>query len=177
MADEKRVDRDGEPAHQATGQRADPARALRWIVDLLGSQGIPFQVAGGLAARAYGSIRPLADIDLYVPGAHLAQVAAEAGPYVTFGPERHRGEQWDLTFMKLCYAGQMIELGDSDDTRYLDAASGRWHRAEIDYRASVVLEVLGLEVPVMPLASLVEYKRRLNRDVDLIDLAAIHEPA
>ncbi len=102
--DETRTDGDGSHEPGATRAPADPARALRWVVGLLRSRKIPFQVAGGLAARAYGSTRPLADIDLYVPGDRFEQVLTDARAFVTFGPERHRGPQWDLMFMKLRYA-------------------------------------------------------------------------
>ena len=53
-----------------TDRRA-PAQAFRWIVGLLEELAIPFLLVGGLAARAYGASRELADIDFYAPGNRL----------------------------------------------------------------------------------------------------------
>ena len=43
-----------------------------------------------------------------------------------WGPEHHAGDEWDLTFLKIDYRGQRIELGDSSiGPRYFDRAAGR----------------------------------------------------
>lgn len=63
--------------------------ALRWVVGLLDAHDVPFEVVGGLAARAYGATRPLADMDLYIPGAHVATVLEAAEPFVTRPAARH----------------------------------------------------------------------------------------
>jgi hypothetical protein len=43
------------------------SQALNWIVSLLNRHHIPYQIVGGLAAKAYGARRALVDIDMYVP--------------------------------------------------------------------------------------------------------------
>ena len=155
--------------------------ALRWIVDLLEAREIPFQAVGGLAARAYGAARPLADLDFYVPTARLPEIAAAAAadPAATIvrAPDPYRDVSWDLAFMALDYDGQRVELGGADGARYFDRLAGCWREAAVDFAASVPRTVLGVVVPVMPLASLAAYKRALDRDVDRLDLAELDAAA
>lgn len=148
----------------------DPARAFRWIVGVLEDRAIPFLLAGGLAARAHGASRELADIDLYIPGDRLPDIAAAVPEYVTAGPERVVTEHWDITFMKLEYAGQPIELGAAENVRIFSHQEGKWLPERVDLRAVDVKEVFGLSVPVMTKEKLVAYKRRLQRPVDLADI-------
>ena len=146
------------------------ADALRWIVGLLESLGVPFQAVGGLAARAYGAHRPLNDLDFYVPTDRLADIAAAAGDRVVRPPTSYRDEAWDLTFMRMEYLGCAIELGGADGARLYDRQCGVWRSAAIDFSRSVPRRVLGVEVPTIPRDELVAYKRALGRDVDLSDL-------
>lgn len=151
---------------------ADPAAALAWVVELLQQHGIPFQAVGGLAARAYGATRELADLDFYIPMERFPELH-EAAAYVVWGPEHYRDAHWDIIFAKLEFAGQKIELGDSSDAFFRDPRSGAWVRQEIAYERSVWRDVLGVRVPVMPMAELIAYKRLLDRDVDRLDLAEL----
>ena len=157
------------------------AAALHWIVDLLKARAIPFQGVGGLAARAYGTTRSLVDLDFYVPTARLPEIvaAAEADPVaqVVRGPAPYRDAAWDLNFVALDYAGPRIELGGADEAQYFDRALGRWRPAAIDFAASRRRAVLGVAVPVMPLAQLVAYKRALDRPVDRLDLGELEPNA
>lgn len=145
-------------------------QALRWITSLLRSSGVPFQAAGGLAARAYGATRPIIDLDFYIPKARLADVAERAAGHVEWGPAHVREAGWDITFMKLSYAGQQVELAGAEDVRIFDPRAGCWVEARVDLSASEEREVLGEVVPVMPLRQLEAYKRQLDRDVDRQDL-------
>lgn len=148
-------------------------RALKWISSVLERNEIPHQFVGGLAARAYGSRRDLADIDIYVPGSRFKDILPEVGIFVVSGPSRVRSEHWDLDVLVLEFAGVKIELGDSEDARYFDALASRWVPAEIDYSASVKKTVYGTPIPLISLPGLVEYKSRLLRPVDRQDLAAL----
>ena len=65
------------------------ALAFEWIVTLLRRSNIQFQVTGGLAARAYGSTRALADIDLNVASKDLDKIARRCQGHIVFGPDHH----------------------------------------------------------------------------------------
>lgn len=151
----------------------DPAIALAWVVDLLQRHRVPFQLVGGLAARAYGATRPLADLDFYIPMKRFAELLPEISPNVIWGPEHYRDANWDITFVKVSYAGQPIELGDSDEARFFDRAAGVWRRQEIAFSRSVWRDVMGVRVPVIPHSELIAYKRQLGREVDRLDLREI----
>ena len=146
------------------------ARALEWIVKLLGGLGIPFQTAGGLAARAYGAKRELVDFDFYVPTSRLAQVAAAAKEHLVRPGAHHKDKNWDISFMTLEYDGQRIELGGADGARHFDRQRGVWVDVKVDFAQSVPRDVFGIEIPVMPFEQLVAYKGALNRKVDRRDL-------
>jgi hypothetical protein len=146
------------------------ARALSWIVNLLGELRVPFQTVGGLAARAYGARRVLVDFDFYVPTVTLERVSAAAEDHLVRPPKHHRDENWDITFMILEYEGQRIELGGADGARYFDRLRGVWEPVAIDFGSSVLCRVFDIEIPVMPFDELAAYKRALDREVDHRDL-------
>ncbi len=144
--------------------------ALRWFVDLLEGAGIPFQVVGGLAARIHGGRRPVDDIDPYAPEASLETLLRLAGDRLVRPPEHHRDECWDLRFLALEYDGQRVEIGIAEGARLFERSAGCWVEAGIDFGASERSLIHGIPVPVMPRSRLIDYKRRLGRDVDREDL-------
>jgi putative acetyltransferase len=150
-----------------------PARALRWISDILQHHAIPYQACGGLAARAYGSTRELVDIDLNAPLARFDEIRPEVNAYITWGPAYETGARWDLTYVKLDYEGQKIEISDSDTLRIFDTSAQQWVDQVIDFGASMDAELYGVRVPVIPKAQLIAYKSMLAREVDLIDIQAM----
>lgn len=152
---------------------SDDKQALAWIVRLLQDLDIPFQAVGGLAARAYGATRPLADLDFYVPTDRLVEVAAAASAHVVRAPAPYRDDTWDLAFMQLQYGGCEIELGGADGARYFDRAAQAWCAAEIDFSSSVELSILGMRLPTMPLDQLLQYKSALDRAADREDIEQI----
>ena len=149
----------------------DDRQALGWIVDVLRRLDVPFQAVGGLAAQVYGAKRPLADLDFYVPTSRIDDVAAATTAYISRLPSPYRDECWDLTFMKLGYAGRPIEIGGADGARYFHRQAGLWRDAGIRFDGSVEKTLFGVRISVMPLEQLIEYKQRLGRDVDRQDVA------
>ncbi|WP_424971229.1 hypothetical protein [Dinoroseobacter sp. S76] len=150
----------------------EQAEALRWITGTAAQHALPYQVCGGLAALAQGGSRPLHDIDLYMPFAHpkWPEFLRAITPYLTWGPEAVVERQWNLTYLKLLYHGQKIEIGAAEDTRIQDKVTGAWIPQVIDFEVSVRCDVLGCAIDVMPASQLIAYKRLLAREVDLIDI-------
>lgn len=145
--------------------------ALEWIVDALNRHRVPYQVVGGLAARAHGGRRPVVDVDLYLPFDRATAALEEIRPHIYWGPGYYLDDHWDLTYLKANFGGQKVELGDSStNPRYFNAEAGRWEAQRVDYGSSATIRVFGVEVKVMPKDELIRYKRHLGREVDLIDV-------
>jgi hypothetical protein len=149
------------------------AEALRWICEIFGSVEAHYQAVGGLAARAYGAVRPLVDLDFYVRAEDLSRILERVGDACVWGPEHFEDGNWDLTFAKVEKHGVQIEIAEAEGARYFSPGSGEWLDQNIEFHASEKRVVLGVEVQVMPRAQLIAYKRALNRSVDRLDLEEI----
>ena len=151
----------------------DTKAALAWIIDILRSSQIPFQISGGLAAKAYGATRELADIDIDIPDDKFDLVKDRVGDYIIFGPEHLKGEQWDLLLMTLNYKGQEIDISGAYRTKIFNKESGIWYPLITDFSKVVIRDIMGLQVPVIPRDELLTYKKILARAVDIIDIKQI----
>ena len=149
-------------------------KAFKWIVGILQEHEIPFQITGGLAARVYGSNRPLADIDIDIPEDRIEEIAADVKSHVIFGPGRFVDDNWDLTLMTLNYENQEIDIS-SDRVKIRNARTGKWEENKTDFAQSENHEIYGISVQVIKKDKLIEYKRVLNRSVDAEDIKKIIE--
>ena len=95
--------------------------SLEWITDFLELKDIPYLICGGLAAIAYGSHRPLYDIDLYVPEKNYMMVVKFGRKYITYGPERLINEHWNVNYVQFNFKGQKIEVGSSKNLHIYDS--------------------------------------------------------
>lgn len=147
--------------------------ALVWLQRLLERQNVEYQIVGGLAATIYAGHREVADIDLYIPSADIDKILPDLTPYIT-KPLRHYTEgAWDLDYLQLIYQSQKIEIGLVPGTKIYSAQDNLWHSLVIDFSASVLCSYQGITVPVIPAAALIEYKRLLGREVDVLDINAL----
>ncbi|MGY0216108.1 nucleotidyltransferase [Endozoicomonadaceae bacterium StTr2] len=151
---------------------AAPA-ALKWITDYLHQQEIPYLITGGLAAIAYGSKRPLADIDMYIPAEYYAAVLDFGADFISQPSSHYRDENWDLELAELNYEGQLIEICKGDNIRMFNQLTGSWEIQSVDFDRHSRMELMGVEVAVMSSEDLVDYKQKLQRPVDLEDIAKI----
>lgn len=147
--------------------------ALKWIVDFLESDNIPYLICGGLAAIAYGSHRPLNDIDLYVPEKNYKAVVSFGRQFITYGPERAINNQWNVEYVQFNYHGQKIEVGSSNNIQVFDSTKNEWHQKDLDFNIYTQVDVLGKIIRVMDKQKLTSYKKMLGREVDKIDIQYI----
>ena len=147
--------------------------ALEWIVGILKTNKTPFQVDGGLAAKIYGSNRPLADIDLVVPNDAIYVIEPTVREYIKFGPARYKDDQWDLLLMSLRYMDQDIDISGADEAKIFDKNKNEWTETEIDFNNSEIVEIFGMHLPVIPKKQLINEKSELSRPVDIEDIRAI----
>lgn len=147
--------------------------ALRWIAGEMALAGVPYQITGGLAARAYGSTRDLYDIDLDVPEASMGELTRRLREYVVFGPARYEDAFWDLQLVTLNYRGFPVDLGGAYETRIFDKVGQRWCLLCVDLGLAQWVTIEGIRVPVAPLEHLLEYKTIIDRVEDRVDIAEI----
>ena len=147
--------------------------ALKWITDYLHQQHIPYLITGGLASIAYGSKRPLADIDMYVPAEHYAAVLDFGIDYISQPSARYRDENWDLELAELNYEGQLIEICRADNIRMFNQLTSLWEIQTVDFHRHSQMKLMGADVTVMTADDLITYKQKLRRPVDMEDIAAI----
>ncbi|MGM0589022.1 MAG: hypothetical protein ACQETE_11435 [Bacteroidota bacterium] len=148
-------------------------KALQWIIDHLDELSVPYLVVGGLAARCYGSTRPLHDIDFYTTTEGLGKISKKLQTYAVFPPKHYRDEHWDIVFMQLSYQQQLIEFGDAQQSWYYDQNTDEWIKADINIDNAVTITYLDIELPVIPKSDLIAYKKRLDRPVDRSDIEQI----
>jgi len=162
---------------EATNDPQKIGQALNWIVSLFNHYSIPYQICGGMAARAYGATRPLVDIDLYAPlqdAPHFQAFMGELKPYIIREFVPHLSISWDILYLALNYQGMQIEIAESTtNPRFYNHRDGRWEDQPIDFAASTVIQFYGVEVAIMPKDELLAYKAMLNRDVDRLDIEQI----
>ncbi|HHG3024803.1 TPA: MazG-related protein [Vibrio parahaemolyticus] len=144
--------------------------ALKWLKDLLEAEGVEYQIVGGLAATIYGGSCEIADIDLYIRNSDANKVLARVSQFISKPLTHYTEYGWDLEYFQLVYQNQKVEIGLSQNTKIQSALDGSWHELEIYFSESVVKLYQGIELPVIPAHRLVEYKRILGREVDLIDI-------
>lgn len=149
------------------------SNTLTWITIILREERIPYQVVGGLAARAYGAMRPMLDIDIYLSESGLPKLLPRVEAYIIRPPARYISDLFDVNFLVLDFEGQEIELCMAEGAKIFDSKNNRWVANKIDFNDSTELSIEGVIVSVIPLVRLIQYKNILGRDVDLQDIEEI----
>jgi len=149
----------------------DTEAALKWIVSILHSKQIQFQIRGGFAAMLYGSSRELVDIDIDIHNTDFEKILGDVKNDIVFGPDQYTDENWNFKLMTLEYQGQLIDI--TGEAQIFDRNNSRWVDQAVDYTKSSHMNIYGITVPVIRKEDLVAYKAKLLRDVDKKDIESL----
>lgn len=150
-------------------------KAFHWIVGILHRHKIPFQITGGLAAKAYGSKRKLADIDIDLDQKYFKTIFPEIKNFIKKGPNRYRDNNWDIYGISLKYENQIIDLCGTQNVKIFDKKNKKWISLHANFKKRKMKNLQGLQVPVQDKKDLIEYKTALGRKVDKIDVSQISQ--
>jgi hypothetical protein len=151
--------------------------ALRWFVRVLERHHVRYQIAGGFAARIYGSRRKLNDIDFDISEHDFAVIMPEIASYIKEGPEHLNDGKWDGVFVLHNYKGQEIDIGAIETMRISNKSRTAWIPYSTEYVNPVEREIDGLRLSVLSPGTLAAYKRELDGDHQLVDIEAIQKGA
>ncbi len=143
--------------------------ALRWVVDILHKEHIPFEIDGGLAAEMYGAKRELADIDINV-GEGFDRILPHVREYIHYGPTHYEDDQWRVYLMTIKFAGQNIDISPLDQMSYYDPQEKVWVPFSTDLSNVRVMRYLDMDLPFIAEEKLIAYKEIMGRGVDRKDV-------
>ena len=95
------------------------------------------------------------------------------GEYITYGPDRLTDDHWNVEYVQFDFKGQKVEVGSGEDILIFDAVKHEWCQENLDFDCYADIVVLGKLVRVMDKQALMNYKRKLDREVDRADIEQI----
>jgi hypothetical protein len=151
---------------------APQRRAIHRVLDLFEAAGLRYQCTGGFAGILHGSKWPLHDLDLDVAKADMPYVASVLGAAVTRAAGAYRDGEFDLVLLQAAVDGLEIDVSQVEGARILTASG--WERMGTDLSRRAIVSWDGRQVPAIPLADLIAYKRRLpGRVLDVEELSTL----
>lgn len=133
---------------------------------------MPFQVSGGLAAKMYGSPRPLYDLDFDVREEDLRRIRDLFRARVARDIYHHVDEHHDTLLLTLNIGGVLVDFAPIENY-YVAGRDGQKVLAVSSLSKAKPMKLGDLEVPVIDQDELIAYKKILQRPEDLADIAAI----
>lgn len=147
---------------------------LRTVIEVLAAGRTPYVASGGLAGNLHGSSWPLHDIDLDVPAAALEPLARRFAGGLQWGPARYADDEFDLALLRLRLDGVEVDVAAAESVVLRTPAGERVARPT-DLTRAEHRAVGGLDVRVLPLDDLLDYKRLIGREADVRALEALGE--
>ena len=147
--------------------------ALKWIVGILDTYNVEYQIAGGFAAKIYGSPRAVNDIDFDIHDDDFSKVLPEVSKYITFGPARFKNKKWDTELITLNYQGQEIDISGADTIKMSNKERTTWISYEKSLFNTIPIHIEGINVKIIHPQELVNYKKELDGEHQSQDIKAV----
>lgn len=147
-------------------------QVLKKVIKTLKKNQIIFQVTGGLAAIAYGSRRPLYDIDIDIYQRDVEKVRELFRPYLTKDLSHKQSEYWDIYMMTFNIDGVPMDVTQLEDWYYSDRSGKKRLMTGYPENAKII-NIEGIEIPVVEKDELIAYKKAAARAIDLDDVEQI----
>lgn len=144
-------------------------KVLKFLVDTLNANNIPFQVSGGLGAITHGATRELRDIDIEINKGNCEKARELFEDYIVEDFRRYSDGEFDLWMMTLDIDGVPVDINQVEESYvFKDGKKILLPEGLID---TEMKSIDGIEFPVQNKKNLIEYKQLLARDTDLTDAA------
>lgn len=149
--------------------------ALRFIIEVMESAGVAYQITGGLAGSIYGSKWPLHDIDIELAQEGIEKLASVESlqPYITSPLRQFADHEFRMRMMNLTIDGILIDINQAEGIEI--NTQGNWIQLSTDLGRAREVHWHGLRLMVQPLKDIIEYKKLLGRKSDVADLTRIAE--
>jgi len=144
-------------------------KAFHWIINIIERNKIPYKISGGFAARVHGVDRELADIDIEMPEEFLKIVENETSQYIISPLQMFIDENWKIVLMTLNYEGQEIDIC-STEAQIFNQKTKSWEQRNGNLENSINTEIYGKSIKIDSIQSLISYKSKLGREVDIEDV-------
>ncbi len=134
------------------------------------SQGIRYQITGGLAGNIYGSLWKLHDIDLEMSLRDVYAIEKDYRDYVRVPTTRYVDEEFDMWLLQLEIDGVSIDINAIEDCFILVPPDRQPYHIETSLNKALTYHIHDLPIVVQPLSALIHYKILLQRHDDVRDL-------
>jgi len=154
--------------------------ALHFIMPILQKYQFQWLITGGFAARVWGVVRPLTDIDIDINTSRETEsfqnFLKDVEPYTTQKLEHFVDQNYDNYNVEITYQGQVLDICPMAEMKIFDTASGAYEKfyknglPEIEF-----VHFHGLDLPLLSKKLIIKNKEMLvwKRASDYTDIAGL----
>lgn len=144
-------------------------KILKFLVDTLNINNIPFQVSGGLGAITYGATRELRDIDIEINKENCPKARELFKDFIAEDFRHYEDGEFALWMMTLTIDGVSVDINQVEESYAFDD-EGNKQLLPGDLIETELKSIDDITFPVQNKENLIAYKKIVNRDTDITDV-------